>query len=253
MSITSGELKFYGSLSMPTGNTGTMGGAIDTSVRVIFDDASIVNSFGSLPVAVVSTLGGDTSTFTLWGRTAPGVLVSESFALAGTAPVTGTLSVDRILMVSGAHNGTLTVRQGGAPNTVFGTMESGVNTLRRPFFNVVADAAGGSNKVFYEKTFLKNTNATLTLTSAAMGASAAGMGTLTTFGIASGYNDVTSVTSRLDTIPTGVGPFSNTGRTIVDGNLAASGTIGTWLQLTLNAGTAAQLGTYTISVSGNSI
>ncbi len=237
---------------MPTGDTTSAGGAIDTTTRIIFDDATIANSFGPNKIALVSTLGGDTATWSIYGRTVAGVLVNENLVMAGTAPVTGLLTYDRILSVGGAHSGTVTVRQGGAPLTTLATMESGVNSLRRPFYNVVADAAGGTNKVFYEKVFLKNTNDTLTLTSAIIGASSSGLGALTTFAIASGYGDSQTIANRL-TAPTGVTAFSNTGRTLVDGNFPAGSGVGTWLRLQLDAGTAAQLGIYTMSVSGNSI
>jgi len=251
MSITASELKVYGSVNMPTGDSTTAGGAIDTTTRIIFDSATIANSFGPYPVAVVSTLA-DTQNVVVYGRNVGGAIVTEQITLAGTAPVTGAVSFDRILMVDflTSHNGTVTVRQGGGSFTTLATMESGVDTLRRPFYNVVADAAGGTNKVLFEKMFVKNTNATLTLTSATLSGSSAGLGSITTFALESGYNGSTSVANRL-AVPTGTTTFDNSVKNIVGGNLPAGSGAPVWLRLQLDAGTSPQLGTYTLTINGN--
>ena len=248
MSIVASELLLYGSLNMPTDDSTTAGGGIDTATRMIFDDATLANSVGPAPIAALSTSAGDTGGLTIYGRDAGGALVSDVITLAGTAPVTGSQTFDRVLMVSGSHAGILTVRKGAAPQTTLATMEVGVNVIRRPFYNVVADAAGGANKSFYEKVFLKNNNATLTLTSASVSGSSSGLNTITDIAIESGLGGTQSVANRL-TAPTGVDSFSDANHAI--GNLPATGTQAIWVKLDLTAGASPQLGTYNISILGN--
>ncbi len=253
MPITSNDIKFYGSLNMPTGNSATAGGAIDTSTRIVFDDATLANTFGPSTVAFSSTLGGDTQSCTFYGRDAGGVIVAEQLSLNGLVPVTGTQSFSRILMVDFAtsHNGTVGIRQGTSLFSALAYMESGVDTLRRPFYNVIADADGGSNRVFYEKVFIKNTHGTLTLQNA--GASASGaMATYTAMGIESGVNGSQSVATRL-TAPTGVSAYQNTAQGFFGSNLAANNAQGVWLRLSLNAGQTPLNDIYSVQVTGNTI
>jgi len=253
MPITTDDIKIYGSLNMPTGDGSTAGGAIDTTTRIVFDDATLAGTFGPHPVAFSSTVGGDNQNCTFYGRDAGGVIVSEQLTLNGTTPVTGVQSFSRILMIDFAtsHAGTVGVRQGGGSFTPLAYMEAGVDTLRRPFYNVIADSDGGSQRVFYEKVFVKNNHGTLTLQDAGMSGGGP-MATYTAFGIESGLNNSQSVTNRL-TAPTGVSPYVNTAQNIYTSNLAAGSGQGVWLRLTLAAGQTPLNDIYSIQVTGNTI
>jgi len=245
MPISSGDLVFYGSANMPTGDATTAGGAIDTSTRVIFDDTTLANAVGPSVLSVVSTIAGDNSGILIYGRDAGGALINSTITLSGLTPVTGVVSYDRIHMVSGQHNGTLSLKKAAS---VIVAMESGVNVIRRPFFNAIADASGGSSRTYYEKVFLKNNHATLTLTSAFISGSSSGLASFVDISAESGTGGTTTITNRL-TSPTGISPFGDGSVSIA--NVVAGGTQPVWLSLTLAAGTAPQLGLYTIAALGN--
>ena len=96
MSITSDNLVFYASASMPQDDSTTSGGAIDVDTRIIFTDISADDT-----VEIVSSSASDTTqVVTVTGRRADGVIVSEAETLTGTSEVTTTQSFERILKVS---------------------------------------------------------------------------------------------------------------------------------------------------------
>jgi hypothetical protein len=130
-------------------------------------------------------------------------------------------------------------------------LESGVLTLRRPFYNVSSDVVGGSARNFYEKVFLKNTNASLALLSAQISESADPSANLT-FALADAQNDEETTADR-QTIPTAVTAFDGNAKNVPNTNLSAGSGIGVWLNLALDAGEAAAKTTYTMGVQGNSI
>lgn len=250
MSVSASDLIAYGSANMPEDNTSTSGGAIDTTTKVIFTDIAATDQ-----VTVISDAAGDTTQIvTVYGRNAGGTIVSEALNLNGTNRVTGATAFERILkvVVNAAHTGTITVTRDNTPTfTEIGTMESGVLTLRRMFYDAAADASGGSSRDFYEKLFIKNTNGTSTLSNAQIAEQADPSG-LITFDLEDAVNDNNSVTNRLNNAPSGMSSsFNGTTKTVPGGgNLIAGNYIGVWLKLTLAAGTAAAKSTYTLRTTG---
>jgi hypothetical protein len=235
---------------MPTGDTGTMGGTIDASVRMIFDDSALPNAIGPDTIRVESDAAADTSDITIYGRDAGGVLISEDITMNGTVPVTGVNTYDRLLMArfeGNTHSGAVLVKLGNTPWTTISTMESGVNTVRRPFYNAIANEAGGADKDLYEKVCVRNNHATLTLTSASISGSAAGLSQVD-IAVHTGLNDGTSVADRL-TAPTGLSAFTDVNHSI--DNLTAGSFQSVWLHLDLNAGESPLLDTYPITILGN--
>lgn len=88
MSILNSHLVVYGSASMPLDDTTlNIGGAIDTSKRIAFDD---VTPNGNMQV--VSSTTDTTQTVTLTGRDASGVLITEAKTLTGVTPVPMTVN-----------------------------------------------------------------------------------------------------------------------------------------------------------------
>lgn len=251
MSISADELVFYGSANMPEQDGVTVGGAINTSVKVIFTSATLANSPNGA-VRVNSAASGDTTQrVTITGRDSTGVTITETLNLNGTNVVSGSKQFERILkvVVNAAHSGTITVMN--SAYTTIGTLESGILTLRRPFYNVSADVIGGSARTYYEKVFLKNTNSTLALLNAQI-TETSDPAELLTFALANTINDTESAANR-QTAPTAVGVFSGLPKTVPGTDLAPGAAIGIWLMLILNAGATAQKTTYTLTVSGNSI
>ena len=249
MSVTAAELIVYGSANMPEDNVSTSGGAIDLTTKIVFTDIAATDQ-----VTVISSNAGDTTqTVTVYGRNAGGTIVSEALSLNGTTRVTGATAFERILkvVISASHAGTVTIARDNTPTfTEIATMESGILTLRRLFYDASADVGGGSSRDYYEKVFIKNTNATFTLNSAAI-VEQADPTTLITFDLEDAVDDNNSLSDRLDTAPTGMlGTFTGASKSVPGGVLAAGVAIGVWLKLTLAAGTAAAKSTYTLRTSG---
>lgn len=250
MSVSQSDLIAYGSANMPEDNTSTSGGAIDTTTKIIFTDIAATDQ-----VTVISSAAGDTTqTVTVYGRNAGGTIVSEGLSLNGTNRVTGAVAFERILkvVVNASHTGTITITRDNSPTfTEIGTMESGILTLRRMFYDAAADASGGSSRDFYEKLFIKNTNGTSTLSNAQIAENSDPSG-LITFDLEDAVDDNNSVADRLNDAPTGMSSsFNGTTKTVPGGgNLVAGSAIGVWLKLTLAAGTAAAKSTYTLRTTG---
>lgn len=248
MSITATEIITYGSLNMPENNASTSGGGIDVTTKISFTDIAATDS-----VEFVSDNAADTMNITVYGRNAAGLIVSETKALNGTTPtVATTATFERILKVvlASAAAGTITIRRATGDTTI-GTMEAGITTFRRLFYNAQADAAGGSSRDFYEKVFIKNTNSTLTLTEAEISENA-DPGANITFDLEDAVNDTNSVVSRLNTVPTGMlGTFTSAAKSVPGTSLEAGAAIGVWLKLTLAAGATAAKNSYTLRTSGS--
>jgi hypothetical protein len=251
MSILASELIFYGSANMPEADGNTAGGAIQTATRVIFDSATLANAPSGALGCSSSDADDTTQTLTITGRDAAGIIVTEALSLNGVTNVSGTQYFERILkaVVDDAHNGTVTLRDKESATIV--AIESGVLTVRRPFYDVSSDAVGGSERNYYEKIFLKNTNDALALLSPTISESADPSENLT-FAVANAQNDAETVANR-QTAPSEVGSFSSDAKTIPNTNLPAGSGVGIWMKLTLAAGEAAAKTTYTFGVTGTSI
>lgn len=252
MSVQSSDIVVYGAANIAEDNSSAQGGAIDTSVRYVFDDSTLANTLNDT-VDVVSNASGDTSqTVTVYGRDASGSIVSEAFSLNGTNEQLGATTFERILkiVVDAVHTGTITVRDNGTDTTI-ADIESGVLEIRRPFYDVAADVSGGSSRDFYEKVFVKNNNGTNALLSAEVKENADPSGNIT-FDLEDAQDDNNSTASRLNTAPAGMnGSFDNDDKSVPGTDLAAGSAIGVWLKLTLAAGASASKSTWTMQVTGN--
>lgn len=153
MSISSGEIKFYGSSVMPEDDTtASVGGEIDTSQKIEFTDIS-----PSGTVEMFSSASGDIGqTVIIYGRNAAGEAINESKLLNGTNIVQFTSTFERILKVvmSSSAIGTVTIRKTGIGSSLI-TLEAGIRQVRRPFYNAMSPSVG--TRRYYEKIFCKNT------------------------------------------------------------------------------------------------
>lgn len=261
MSIVASDIVIYGASSQAENDSDAHGGAISTAVRYIFADAALANapaaSGGDGTLRYNSTNDGDSSVdVTVTGRNAGGSIVSETKTLGNSGVVvTGEQVFERIMkVVADAHNFDVEVKDSSA-NPVL-TMESGVTTVRRPFYNASSDP--NAEKTYYEKVFVKNTNSTLNLLGATFIDGGGDSNNYITFAIANSVNDTESLANRLAApTGTGAGGFSAATKTLDDNagtaDLVAGAAVGVWLKMTLNANSAAQKDVYQLNVSGSTI
>lgn len=164
MSVTSGDLVIYGSVSMPDDEaTLDIGGGANTRVLVSFADI-VAND--RIKVSS-SSVDDNTQTLTIYSRSQAGALLSEVFNLDGTSVVLGALLSTRVLKatLSGICTGTITVRDEDTETTIM-SFTPGITEIRRPFYAAYSDVSGGVERKYYEKVFYYNDNALTTLSSA---------------------------------------------------------------------------------------
>lgn len=253
MPISATDIKFYGSTVMAEADgTGSQGGAIQTATKVIFTDITTTDN-----VTIISSAAGDTTqTVTVTGRNTTGAIVSEVLSLNGTSRVVGATNFERIMkiVVNAAHTGTITVtRDNGATYTVIATLETGILQVRRIFYNTSSDVVTGSNRNYYEKIFIKNEHATLSLLSATIKEASDPTGNVS-FDLESTTGGSNTSTNRVTAPASGMlGSFDSTDKAVPSTNLAAGTAIGVWLKLSLIAGSAPAKSTWTVNVAGVTI
>ena len=245
MSILTTELIAYASASHPSDDVSTTGGAIDTNIRAEFTQFS-----APAKLALISD-GADTRSVDVVGRVASGVLTSETVVLTGAVEVLSVATFERILSVvaqTTSASRTVLAKQGSGGSTI-GTIN--LNEKGFTAFFISSFSTTGTQTRF-EKIFLKNTNATLTLTSSIVTLTADPQARIR-IGVAASVDDTATVANRL----------TSSGVTFVDdnvdqnvpggGNLAAASRIGVWVEQALQASDAAFKTTFTTRLQGNSI
>jgi hypothetical protein len=96
MSVKQGDIRIYGSANMPYVDTGTVGGAIDTSVKMPFEDLTPSQDNA---LVIVSSSGTDTTqSIDCSGRTNAGVITGSTGLLTGTTPVSLSADLERLLI-----------------------------------------------------------------------------------------------------------------------------------------------------------
>lgn len=259
MPVITSDIVIYGATNIAEDDVSIQGGAIDSAVRYVFDDSSLANTLNDTVEVLSSNVGDTTQTVTVYGRNSGGSIVSETLSLNGTTVVNGAVTFERILkiVVSAAHAGTITVRKATGDTTI-AAIESGVLQIRRPFYNVSADASGGSTRNFYEKVFVKNNNGTNALLGATFKESSDPLGKIN-FALEDAVNDIGTSTNRVTapiTSEIGAAGFDSLDKTLASqtdagtADLAAGSSIGIWLKLTIAAGDTAAKSTYTLRTEG---
>jgi len=138
-----------------------------------------------------------------------------------------------------------------AKGMVFDKSPAEILECRRVFYDSGANPAGGATKEYHEKWFLKNTHATLSLTTAVVKEIADPSG-LITFMLAASVDDSGTNGSGNNRLVAPSGTFDNSNKSVPGGgSLAAGSAIGVWGKLTLAGGAAAQKTTYTPQLEGN--
>jgi len=255
MALQDTDIVIYGSDNMREDDVlSPQGGPINTAIKMTFTD--ITGATNPTAVSVLSNNMSDSGVVLVRGRSLGGSIVEETLNLLGTSSVLGAQTFERILRVhSSGHIGTLTVTAATDSYTL-ATLESGVSEVRRPFFTVTGDAAGGSDRNYYEKVFIKNNSATNDLLSATVGESSDGTespGANITFSLETGVNGNVSSTNRVTSPATGSilsGVFSDNTQEVPGGSLPLGSAIGVWLRLNIPAGTAPTNTTFVFDING---
>ena len=243
-SIISSDLVVYTAQNMPENNTDTVGGNINSGIRASFDDPS-----SAVPIVFYSSSASDTSqNLTLTGRTAAGIIVTETKSLNGTTNVTSTYTYERILKstLSATGVGTITVSGNGVNKIT--DIPAGESGFRRPFYD--ATSSVDVAKTYYEKVFVKNNNTIATLSSANIIEVSNGLYADVAFALEDTKKADQTIANR-ETIPTGVtGGFAAGPSGVIGGVLSAGDYQGVWFKLSLDAGETAQNSFYEVQVSG---
>ena len=246
MSITAAELILYGAASKPTADTGTSGGAIDATMRPVFTQMSATKKLS------VNSDGADTRVLAVTGRDATGAIVTENITLNGASEVDSVHTYERIQSVTTTTSGTRTVSvyQDTGLSTLIFTIppnELGVYMLFQNAFS------SSGSELRYEKMFWKNSDGSLTLTSAQVTLTADASGDIN-IGLATSVSDSGSVANRLSA-PGGVSFVgTSTAQNVPGGgNIAAGAAIGVWVLQTLGGSAAAQKKSFSSQLSGNTI
>lgn len=250
MPVADANIIVFGSSVMPTTDVTTqIGGAIDLAKRLVFTDID--------PTGLVEQVsdGADTRNHTIDFLTAAGVLTAETKALNGAVAVdfVGSMSaILRMLLASPDAARTVTLRKDGAGATL-ATFPPDCVDIRRPFFNAIANAAGGATKYYYEKVFFKNLEATLSLTGALVSKPADPEGVIdfALESILNGTTDNGAGNNRL-VAPAGFSFDSITKNVANSGVLTAGATQGVWLRLKLDGGKNPADVTFTLRLAGTS-
>lgn len=157
--------------------------------------------------------------------------------------------------------GTITYRV--SEGLLFEKTPNEVTEVRRPFYGVSADVAGGAARTFYEKVFFANNNTATALTGASIAKQVdpAGSGTLQ-IALTSALNDAGTVANRQTAPASGITAFTSGAApqsisVPAPGNLPsgaapnAAGAQGVWMSLALPAGAAAQKTSFTLRAAGS--
>lgn len=144
---------------------------------------------------------------------------------------------------------------------LFDISPSQVTQNRRPFYNVASDVTGGSNRTYYEKLFVVNTNTTTALTVASVLKQADPSSGTLQFALANSLNDTGTIANRQTAPATGITAFSSgsapqtinvpSPQNLPSGAAPnAAGAQAVWFSLLLTAGLAAAKTSYTARVTG---
>jgi hypothetical protein len=248
MSILSTDLLLYGPASNPTDDVSASGGAIDATRRPVFTQL-LANS-----VLVYQSSSADKRTVTSVGRDSTGAVQQETVTLNGTIAVSGAQVFERLQSVNCQNSGTgQNVTIGGSGIGVGGGGLANIPANEVGFYMMFRNAFSTSSiQSRYEKTFWKNNNGSLSLTSATITLTADPSGVLQ-LGLATAENDSVSLGNRLGSAPGGVS-FVGVGvaqAIPVDGVLESGDAMGTWILQALAVNNAPIRNSFTTQLAGN--
>ena len=244
MPIVANDLKAFLAANMPENDTATVGGAIDNAGKVEFTDLAANDTLR------MRSDGADTRVITVTGRDATGAIVSENFTLNGTTNVNGATTFERILkVIADSTSATRIVTIERIGGTAVGTLDLNIGKIRRLFYDSSSEA---SSTTRYEKIFMKNTHATLTLNSAAVKLTADPSASIR-IGCAPSVNDSATAANR-KTAPASVTFVDDSvSQGVPGGTLAAGAAIGVWAEFVRGSSAAAVKSTFTVELAGTTV
>lgn len=232
MPIVDSEIQWWGSSVMPTDDTTqNIGGGIDLTKKIVFTRLGTVSTLEMLS----SAAGDTTQTVTIYYLDAAGVLQNEVKTLNGVSVVafSGSMLTFLRAVKSATTTGTITIRKASAGATIV-QLEAAVISAQIINYNQLIDQS--TQKVYVEKIFVKNTNATLTLTQATI-ALVADPQSIITFALEAVLNGTgtNGAGNNRQVAPAGF-TFDATSKSVANsGNLTAGSAQGLWIKSTLGA------------------
>ena len=149
MSVLPNDLAFYGCANMPEDDSSTVGGAVDTSVKVVFEDIAPTGNLQVVSSNSNDNAGGTNRTVTVTGRDASGSLIAEAATLNGLTPVAmvSNTSWERILKAvkSGATDGDVAVEEATAERTATAVGGAAQTASEMAYITLDASANGSDD------------------------------------------------------------------------------------------------------------
>ena len=166
MSVLPSDIIVYGSANMQETDTGTQGGAIALTKRLVFDDISPAGT-----LQVVSSAAGDTDNgssqreVTVTGRDSAGVIITEVIPLdatTGLTPIAGASTFERLLKAtkggSLTYAGDVALEEGTAETT--GTAQAGAAASTSAMASLTLAAGASAVDDAYNNMVLRITSGT---------------------------------------------------------------------------------------------
>ncbi|MHA2083027.1 MAG: hypothetical protein ACXABD_04675 [Candidatus Thorarchaeota archaeon] len=245
MSVTQSDIVFYSSQNMPQNDLSTVGGDINSGIRVVFEDISVTGL-----ISAGSSDPSDSGNLTVTGRNSAGIILSENISLSGTTLVSGSQVFERILSCKTDYVVSGNVSVSGTE--LVGIIYSNESGFERVFYDASANALGGADKTLYEKVFLKNNNQSTALNNVELTEVVTGLYSIVQFGLEN-VKQSTETTINRTNPPTGVSVFgSGSSGLPQDGFLNPLDYQGIWLQLYLEDGASSNNSFYRLQVQGSS-
>jgi len=258
MSVATGDIVLFGSAGMPEDDTTTpVGGAIDTSVMVVFDVAADPGVIRCRSSSAADT----TQNIIVTGVNSVGSVVSEQMNLNGTTNIVGTINWKAIwkIVKSAVTTGDIIIETspGGVEKArlekVYGNATGGseIMTLRRVLY--AADSESGA-EFNLEKVFFKNTHSTDSLANCVVTEVADTIGAgIIDFALAASVNDTDNNGAGNRTVDNTGLTYNSSAKNVPGGNLTAGSRIGVWFKMSMGAGEAADIGNEDIKLTGATV
>lgn len=253
MSILASELKAFAATSHPTADAQNSGGPIQDDGHASGGYLVEYTDIAANDDLEYVSDGADTRNAVVDGRDAAGVAVQETKTLNGVTTVNGTQVFERVSRIElsakdAARTATVKRQPGGATVKALGINIRGVT---RTFIGATTPAAGSTKR--YELVYLKNTNGTLTLTTAQVRLTTDPALKIKMAVRGSKGDHATALTDRVQATPPESLTFvdDNTYQAVPTNTLAAGERIGVWVEQTLTSGDASFKDTFTLELSGN--
>ncbi len=156
MSVLPSDLVFYGSANMQDADGSTTGGAFNPAILINFND---ITPTGTMDYVSSSASDSGTTTCTISGRDATGVIQTEAKAITGTTVVSGSVQFERLM--KGIMTGTTAVGDIAAIShtaITSGTAQTGAAATASASATITLASGGGAASGMAIGTIIRITN-----------------------------------------------------------------------------------------------